>query len=194
MIRTRFTSVGRTNLCSPVRPAVARLSVALALAIPIAGCSEREQPVAPSSATESLTPRFTPSSGSASLLRARATFADPFSIERETGDWKMKIDSHPLDVAVQTIVFNAGSQSGWHKHPGPVFIMVVEGEIAFYESDDPTCSPIIKRAGEGYLDVGDHAHLARNETLHPARNIVTYFAPVGAALRIDAPKPGNCPF
>jgi hypothetical protein len=25
-------------------------------------------------------------------------------------------------------------------------------------------------------------------------NIVTYFAPPGAALRIDQPNPGNCPF
>jgi hypothetical protein len=42
--------------------------------------------------------------------------------------------------------------------------------------------------------MGDHAHIARNESGLPAQNEVTYFAPVGAALRIDQPRPGNCPF
>jgi hypothetical protein len=49
-------------------------------------------------------------------------------------------------------------------------------------------------AGQGFLDVGEHAHIARNETSQPAQNLVTCFAPPGAALRIDAPQPGNCPF
>jgi hypothetical protein len=52
----------------------------------------------------------------------------------------------------------------------------------------------VRTAGYGYLDVGEHAHIARNETAAPAQNIVTYFAPSGAALRIDEPRPGNCPF
>ena len=42
--------------------------------------------------------------------------------------------------------------------------------------------------------MGDHAHIARNESGAPAQNVVTYFAPPGAVLRIDEPKPGNCPF
>jgi hypothetical protein len=35
--------------------------------------------------------------------------------------------------------------------------------------------------------------MARKETGAPATNVVTYFAPVGAALRIDRPQPNNCP-
>jgi hypothetical protein len=75
-----------------------------------------------------------------------------------------------------------------------VFIQVVSGIMTFYESDDPECEPIIRTAGQGYLDVGDHAHIARNETGTVAENLVTYFAPPGEALRIDADTPGNCPF
>jgi hypothetical protein len=52
----------------------------------------------------------------------------------------------------------------------------------------------VRRKAEGYLDVGAHAHIARNETDVPQQTIVTYFAPPGAALRIDEPSPGNCPF
>lgn len=111
--------------------------------------------------------------------------------------WKVEMEAEPaLDVATQMITFEPGGHSGWHTHPGPVFISVIEGTMTFYESDDPDCQPIVRRAGEGFLDgqSGHHAHIARNETALPARNLVTYFAPPGAPLRTDAPNPGNCPF
>jgi hypothetical protein len=144
-------------------------------------------------------PAYTLGSGSASTLLGRATFSDPsednFKVKRRTGHWQVEIKAKPaLDIAVQSIVFQPGSQSGWHSHPGPVFIQVVSGTMTFYESNDPKCRPIVRTAGQGYLDVGDHAHIARNETAAPAQNIVTYFAPPGAVLRIDQPNPGNCPF
>jgi hypothetical protein len=95
---------------------------------------------------------------------------------------------------VQTIDFPAGSSSGGQTHPGPVFIQVVSGTMTFYESTDPTCTPIVRTAGQSYLDLGEDAHIARNESSLPSRNLVTYFAPPGATLRIDADRPGNCPF
>jgi hypothetical protein len=138
----------------------------------------------------------TPSSGSQSTLLGRATIDEAFKVHRGGEDhWKIKVQATPaLDVAVQSIVFQPGGQSGWHSHPGPVFISVVSGTMTFYESDDPDCEPIVRHAGEGYLDTGEHAHIARNETTAPATNVVTYFAPPGAALRIDQPDPGHCPF
>jgi hypothetical protein len=133
------------------------------------------------------------------VLLGRATFSDPsdpvFKVKRITGDWHMEVKSKPaFDLAVQTITFQPGGQSGWHSHPGPVFIQVTSGTMTFYESTDPTCSPIIRTAGQAYLDHGDHAHLARNESGTAAQTVVAYFAPPGAALRIDEPNPGNCSF
>jgi hypothetical protein len=142
---------------------------------------------------------MTMGTGTASTLLGRATFSNPrdrdFDVRRKTGDWKLDLDVKPsLDIAVQNITFQPGGQSGWHSHPGPVFIQVVSGTMTFYESTDPTCTPIVRTAGQGYLDLGEHAHIARNETALPAQNVVTYFAPPGAALKIDQPNPGNCPF
>jgi len=134
-------------------------------------------------------------SGTQSVQIGRATFqptvGDVLQVQRvQPPGWGVVVQARPaLDVAVQTITFQPGGNSGWHRHPGPVFISVVSGEMTFYMSDDPDCN-----AGEGYLDVGEHAHIARNESALPATNFVTYFVPPGAALRIDQPDPGNCPF
>jgi quercetin dioxygenase-like cupin family protein len=189
MIGIIFTAASRRTADAPKWPTTA-LTVAL-FPMLLASCDQRKEPVGPRSPAG---PAFTLSSGSASTLVGRASFSDGFKVKRKTGDWKVSVDSDPLDIAVQTIVFQPGGQSGWHRHPGPVFILVVQGEMTFYESDDPDCKPIIRHAGQAYLDAGEHAHIARNETQAEARNVVTYFAPPGAALRIDAPDPGNCPF
>jgi hypothetical protein len=165
----------------------------------IAACTDAKDPAAPRGKDPAATsPSFTISTSTSTLL-GRTTFSDPkdpnLIVRRAGGDWQLDIRAKPaMDIAVQNIVFNPGTQSGWHKHSGPVFIQVVSGTITFYESDDPTCTPIIRTAGQGYLDQGEHAHIARNEGVVPAQNIVTYFAPPGAPLRIDEPRPGNCPF
>ncbi len=172
----------------------------LAATLLLIACKDGSESLAPRSKEPTGPgPSFTVGSGSTSTLLGRATFSDPFDqvfkVKRITGDWHVEIKSKPaLDLAVQSIVFQPGGQSGWHSHPGPVFIQVVAGTMTFYESDDPNCSPIVRTAGQGYLDVGEHAHIARNETAVPAQNVVTYFAPPGAALRIDAPRPAHCPF
>ncbi len=169
-----------------------------ALTVLLAACGSGDTGVAPFQ-READAPSFTVGTGSSSTLLGRATFGDPgdetFKVKRITGDWQVEVKAKPaVDIAVQSIVFQPGGQSGWHRHPGPVFIQVVSGTMTFYASDDPTCTPIVRTAGQGYLDAGEHAHIARNEATQPAQNVVTYFAPPGAALRIDAPLPGNCPF
>ena len=178
------------------RPAATTLLVTIAAGALLVACQDApDRTASPTAPLSPAAPSFTRGSGSVSTLIGRATFAEPFHVKRKTGDWQIDIKAKdPVDIAVQSIVFQPGSQSGWHNHPGPVFIQVVSGTMTFYDSDDPTCSPIVRRAGQGFLDTGEHAHIARNESGAPATNVVTYFAPPGAPLRIDAPAPGNCPF
>jgi len=173
---------------------------ALSLAFSLAACTDRTDAVGPRAHDRApQTPSSTLGSGSMSTLLGRATFGDPagpFEIIRTSGThWSVDIkSSSDFDIAVQSILFDPGGTSGWHSHPGPVFIQVVLGTMTFYEGDDATCTPIVRSAGQGYLDRGDHPHIARNETEMHAQTVVTYFAPRGAALRVDEPDPGNCPF
>jgi len=177
----------------------ARYARAFALALAVLACSDGSSSVAPyARSLEAQTPLATKGTSQSTVL-ARATFLDPsdpvFKVKRISDDWQVEVKSKPgFDLAVQSIVFEPGTHSGWHSHPGPVFILVKTGEMTFYESDDPHCQPIRRKAGEGFLDVGDHAHIARNESGAPAQTVVTYLVPQGAALRNDQPRPGNCPF
>ena len=139
--------------------------------------------------------RATSSSGtSSSLVGPPATFS-PFKVKRQgINDWEVEVEAKQgLAIATQTITFAPGGQSGWHSHPGPVFISVREGTMTFYEEN---CTSTVRTVGEGFLDTGSHSHLARNESGAPATNVVTYFAPPhtpSTGLRIDRPQPVNCP-
>jgi quercetin dioxygenase-like cupin family protein len=132
--------------------------------------------------------------GTSSTLVGPPVTYEGFKVKRDAVDgWDVKIEAKDgLKLATQTITFQPGGQSGWHTHPGPVFISVKEGTMTFY---DENCNATVRMAGEGFLDVGSDAHLARNESGAPATNVVTYFAPPNAPLlRIDAPQPPNCQY
>jgi hypothetical protein len=137
--------------------------------------------------------RATGSVGSTSTPVGRATY-EQFKVKREVPglelDLKAKTD---VDIATQIIIFAPNGGNSGHKHPDPVFISVISGTMTFYDSGDPNCSPVVVTAGQGFVDLGEHAHIARNETSLPAMNVVTYFVPAGVALLIDQPQPSNCP-
>jgi hypothetical protein len=96
----------------------------------------------------------------------------------------------PVDIVVRTHDYAVGSSTGWHTHPGPVFITVLQGEVTFYEYDDPTCTPTVVSAGQGYFDTG-HGHIGLNQSGAPAKDVTVIFAPVGLPFRgeLDAPSP-----
>ena len=69
----------------------------------------------------------------------------------------------PLDIVVRQHDYAVGSTTGWHSHPGLVFITVTQGELTYYERDDPDCTPHIVSRGQGFVDDG-HGHIVRNES------------------------------
>jgi Cupin domain len=137
-----------------------------------------------------------PPSGVTPTLLARGTYP-AFDVQSnpdgDAGKFKASSKS-PIDVVVRRHEYAVESSTGWHRHPYPVFITVVSGEVTFYERDDPTCTPHVVHAGEGYVDDGD-GHIGRNESGAPAVDVSVIMAPVGQPFRIelDAPSP-SCGF
>ena len=107
---------------------------------------------------------------------------------KSTIDFRAKT-TEPTDIIVQQHDFLPGGSTGWHHHPGPVFITVTQGTLTFYELDDPTCTPHVVTVGQGYVDTGD-GHIGRNETNAPAQDVAVAIAPVGAPFRTELDAPG----
>ena len=95
----------------------------------------------------------------------------------------------PIDVVVRRHDYAVGSSTGWHAHPYPVFITVISGQLTFYEYDDPTCTPHVVTAGQGYVDSGK-GHIGRNESGAPAADISVIMAPTAAPFRAELTAPG----
>jgi len=108
--------------------------------------------------------------------------------------WSMQKTKGSSDLYVQSNVWQPGGSTGWHSHPGHSLIIVTEGTLTDYESDDPTCTPHVYTQGMSFVDAGgSHTHIIRNETTSEAANIAVQLIPAGATRRIDAPAPPNCP-
>jgi quercetin dioxygenase-like cupin family protein len=93
--------------------------------------------------------------GGTPTLLARGTY-DAFKVRsfpHGKGDFKAEAKA-PTDIVMRRHDYEPGSTTGWHTHPGPVFVMVIEGEVSFYEYDDPMCMPTVVRAGQGYSTPG----------------------------------------
>ena len=128
--------------------------------------------------------------GVVGTLISRGTY-DAFNVRSDPHGGIADFRAHstdPIDVVVQRHDFAPGSSSGWHQHPGPIFITVTSGTLTFYEYDDPTCTPHVYSAGQGFVDTGD-GHIGRNETTQPASDVAVAIAPVGASFRTELPAP-----
>jgi hypothetical protein len=128
-------------------------------------------------------------SGVVPTVLARGSF-DAFKVMSNPdngGLFKAEAKS-PIDMVVRRHEYAVGATTGWHAHPYPVFITVISGTVTFYSYDDPTCSPTVISAGQGYVDSGK-GHIGRNESGQPAVDVSVIMAPVGAAFRSELPAP-----
>lgn len=100
-----------------------------------------------------------------------------------------------VDMEVDAHYYNPLASTGWHKHPGPVYIIVTSGQLTFYEYDDPTCSPKVYSKGQGFVDYGS-GHIGFNkDPNNPASDVTLAITSVGGAFRTELDAPGPfCPF
>ena len=105
--------------------------------------------------------------------------------------WYLKMNIRgDSDVYVTQITFQPGGQTGWHSHPGPSLITVIEGTLTVYKDD---CTSTTYSAGESFTDIGcGDVHNVVNETGTEAKDVAVQIVPHGAMRRIDVNDPG-CP-
>lgn len=132
-----------------------------------------------------------PTGGVTATVLARGTF-DGFNVRSDPLGPIADFRAHStgqVDLVVRRHDYPAGSATGWHGHPGPIFITVTQGQLTYYEYSDPTCAPHVVTAGHGFVDDGG-GHIVRNETTQPAQDISVIVAPVGSAFRSELTAPG----
>jgi quercetin dioxygenase-like cupin family protein len=108
--------------------------------------------------------------------------------------WSAKLKTTGVsDFYVVDNKFNPGDSTGWHEHPGPSLIFVVNGTVTNYDSSDPACAAHTYGKGSLFVDSGgSDVHMLRNESGAPAETIAVQFLPTGAARKTPAPEPPNC--
>jgi hypothetical protein len=131
-----------------------------------------------------------PPVGVTPTLLARGTY-DAFKVKSDPdGAIEFEAEAKPaIDIVVRRHDYLPGSTTGWHSHPGPVFITVTQGELTYYEYDDPSCTPHVVSAGHGFVDSG-RGHIVRNESGQPAQDVSVITAPVGGTFRSELAAPG----
>jgi quercetin dioxygenase-like cupin family protein len=71
--------------------------------------------------------RAEPAKGVSPNVIGRATF-DAFNLQADPRALEFSAQAkRPVDMIVRTHDYAPGSSTGWHSHPGPVFIQVIEG-------------------------------------------------------------------
>ena len=139
----------------------------------------------------------TPATGVHRTLIGRGTY-DRFMVntDRNQTPFQYIAKAQPaIDMEVDTHDYDPLGSTGWHKHPGPVYITVTSGQLTFYEFDDPTCSPHVYKAGQGFIDFGN-GHIGINEDPSiPASDVTVAVTYVGGPFRTELPAGNpNCSF
>lgn len=123
-------------------------------------------------------------------IQSRGTISERVHLHNNAGEFEAR---GSLDVVAATVTIDPLGSSGWHSHPGMVFVTVVSGSLTFY---DDHCRATVYAAGSAFVESGDGAGLVRNESTTTAATVAaTYVVPAGTpntGLRIDMANPG-CP-
>ncbi|WP_432722627.1 cupin domain-containing protein [Jeongeupia wiesaeckerbachi] len=75
-----------------------------------------------------------------------------------------------------------GGETGWHQHPVPLFVYVLDGEVEVVLRDGRSKHA---RAGESFAEVVNTWHNGRNPGTRPVRLFVVYAGSVGSPLIVN---------
>ena len=99
---------------------------------------------------------------------------------------------HLSNVVTVRIDFRAGDTTGWHSHPGPVFVQVVSGAVTLRHAAHGRCLSEVVSAGHGFFEAPGAVHVAENRRPAPAVLYATFVLPPNAGPEVSAPIPAPC--
>jgi quercetin dioxygenase-like cupin family protein len=97
------------------------------------------------------------------------------------------------DLFVQHVRLGPNAATGWHTHPGPALVAVVDGSLTYEDAKANRCNRILYGEGEGFVDRGfGHVHRAIAGA-EGADFYVAYLLPPDSATHvISASGPTEC--
>lgn len=105
-----------------------------------------------------------PEGFSTEVVAEHADFPDQvaaaFSVTFEDDGSELGLVGDASNLVIVKATLEPGGTTGWHTHPGPVVVSVVEGEVDIVFSDD--CVTHTYAAGEAFIDTGNHDENATN--------------------------------
>jgi quercetin dioxygenase-like cupin family protein len=129
----------------------------------------------------------TPPLGFFSTLIAGPVALDELDIKVETDTDELELKTKgQWETRVVHISIAPGGHTGWHSHPGPVFVMVEEGTVTLEQADGTSVS---YGPGTGFVEEPGHVNIARNEENIAVELVAMFLIPLGDSPRIDEPAP-----
>ena len=132
----------------------------------------------------------TPPAGQSTEMLARGTTADALLLNangtlpnQKARPWRATYKA-PWDVTTLRITLPPGGSTGWHRHPGPGFMVVTQGAVTVYAND---CKKTTYTKGQAYVEVPGLVNLVRNDGTEPAIFVGSFVVPSTAPLRLDVP-------
>lgn len=120
----------------------------------------------------------------AATIAPLATLSQRVQVNRDGIKFQTK---GPTDFTVGTLTFAPGTDSGWHHHPGIIWVLVEQGQVTI---SDENCQTTTYSAGQVFLEGGTEPMLASNEGTVDAIVYNTQVVPKGAPFKIlDNPPP-----
>ncbi|WP_254272828.1 cupin domain-containing protein [Haloarcula marina] len=105
-----------------------------------------------------------PEGASVEVLAPHATFTDEVGLSLgvtfEQGGEEAAFVRDASTVVLARVTLEPGGTTGWHTHPGPVVVNVIEGQLEIVFAH--TCITHTYEAGNAFVDPGGHAEIATN--------------------------------
>ncbi len=92
----------------------------------------------------------------------------------------------PSDVLQTLLVFQHGAETGWHRHPGPVIVIVKSGALTEIHSNGCVT---VHPAGSAFFETKGEVHNAANQTAGVTEVYATFLSPAGARYGDRYPRP-----